>query len=339
MASVSKLPSGKWRGYASYKDETGKRRLKSFIDADRGTALRAARAFEDEMRGVPGRTVGKAIDEYIASKSPILSPSTMRGYISMSRNLKARYAPFLGLIQPSQQQAQAFANALAAEMKPKAVKNYVGLVSSAVRFSGGTFPQVSLPRWELHSDFVPSEDAMRQIMAEVAGTRLEIPVALGMLGLRRSEVCGLSAEDLDGNTLHVHAAAVYGSDNQIHHKGTKTAGSERWISLPEPLADKIRAEGMPELSLHALSAAFRRVVKRLHLEPFRFHDLRHFFVSYCHNVLHLSDAQIMKLGGYTTDSVMKRHYRQSMDDKKSADLVASALCNTICNTFSEKPHK
>ena len=34
---------------------------------------------------------------------------------------------------------------------------------------------------------------------------------------------------------------------------------------------------------------------------------------------------LMKLGGYTTDSVMKRHYRQSMNDKKSADRVADAL--------------
>ena len=329
MASVSKLPSGNWRGYASYKDDTGKRRLKSFIDADRGTALRAARAFEDEMRGRPGMTVGKAIDTYVAAKKPVLSPSTMRGYISMQNCLKTRYASFCDLIQPTQQQAQAFANELADEMKPKAVKNYIGLVGSAVRFSGGTFPQVTLPRWELHSDFVPSEAAMREIMEEVSGTRLEIPVALGMLGLRRSEVCGLSPEDLEGNTLHIHAAAVYGTDNKIHRKGTKTAGSERWISVPEPLADKIRAEGMPDLTLHALSAAFRRVVKRLRLEPFRFHDLRHFFVSYCHNVLHLSDAQIMKLGGYSTDSVMKRHYRQSMDDKKSADLVASALAKMI----------
>lgn len=329
MASVEKLPSGSWRARANYKDDAGKRHQKTFTAKDRRTALRAAEEFERSMENVTGMTIGKALDTFLASREPILSPSTMRGYISMTNCLKSRYAPFLGLIQPSQQQAQAFANSLSAEMKPKSAKNFIGLVGSAVRFSGGTFPQVSLPRWELHSDFVPSEDAMRQIMAEVAGTRLEIPVALGMLGLRRSEVCGLSAEDLDGTTLHVHAAAVYGSDNKIHQKGTKTAGSERWISLPEPLADKIRAEGMPELSLHALSAAFRRVVKRLHLEPFRFHDLRHFFVSYCHNVLHLSDAQIMKLGGYTTDSVMKRHYRQSMDDKKSADRVADALTKML----------
>lgn len=329
MASVSKLPSGSWRGRANYRDDTGKRRQKTFTDPDRKTALRAAEEFERSMEGLPGMTIGKAIDAYVAAKKPVLSPSTMRGYISMRNNLKSRYAAFCGLIQPSQQQAQAFANELSAEMKPKAVKNYIGLVGSAVRFSGGTFPQVTLPRWELRSDFVPSEDAMHQIMSEVSGTRLEIPVALGMLGLRRSEVCGLSPEDLDGTTLHVHAAAVYGIDNQIHQKGTKTAGSERWISIPEPLANKIRAEGMPDLSLHALSAAFRRVVKRLHLEPFRFHDLRHFFVSYCHNVLRLSDAQIMKLGGYATDSVMKRHYRQSMDDKKSADLVASALSEML----------
>lgn len=257
----------------------------------------------------------------------------------MARSLKTRYAAFCALKRPSSAQMQALVNDLSTEMKPKAVRNYVSLVSSAVKFQGETLPQVSLPRWELHSDFIPSEDAINLIMAEVKGTRLEIPVSLGALGLRRSEICALSPEDLDGNMLHIHAAAVYDVDCQIRTKATKTAGSNRYVKIPDALAKKIRAEGMPDMTMHALSAAFRRVIRRLKLEPFRFHDLRHFFVSYCHNILRLSDAQIMKLGGYTTDSVMKRHYRQSMEDKKSADLVADAFSGVLSSHVSSHARK
>ena len=325
MASVRKLPSGNWCARANYRDPSGKRRQKTFTNESRKTALRLATDFEDQMQSRFGQPVGVCIDAYIASREPILSPSTIRAYISLSRTLKTRYEPFCGLVEPSREQAQRLVNDLAKEVSPKTLKNMVGLIGSALRFAGSSFPQVSLPRWELRSDFVPSEDAMRKIMAEVSGTRLEIPVALGMMGLRRSEICGLSPSDLEGNTLHIHSAVVYGTDNQIHQKATKTAGSDRYITLPDNLAEKIRTDGLPDISLHALSAAFRRVVNRLGLQPFRFHDLRHFFVSYCHNVLRLSDAQIMKLGGYSTDSIMKRHYRQSMEDKKSADLVAAAM--------------
>lgn len=329
MASVTKLPSGKWRAYGNYKDDTGKRRLKSFIDADKNTALRAARAFEDEMRGLPGMTISRALDAYITAKSPALSQSTIRAYTYMANALKTRYASFLALILPSQKQAQTFVNELSAEMKPKAVKNYVGLISSAIRFTGGTFPQVSLPKWELRSDFIPSEADMHRISAAVAGTKLEIPVALGILGLRRSEICGLSPSDLDGNVLHIHTAVVLGSDLQHHTKATKTERSDRRIILPDVLAEKV-AGWTCEMTPMAITHAFRKVAARLGIQ-IRFHDLRHYFVSYCHNVLRLTDAQIMALGGWSTDSVMKRHYRQAMHEKEAAETVAAAFGNMFCN--------
>lgn len=135
----------------------------------------------------------------------------------------------------------------------------------------------------------------------------------------------------DGNTLHIHAALVYGSDNKTHEKGTKTASSDRFITIPDNLANQIREKGFPEMSPGAVTCAFIKVAKRLGLSV-RFHDLRHFFASYCHNVLGLSFAQIMALGGWKTDAALKRHYLHAMREKEAADKVADAIGRTFGRT-------
>lgn len=328
MASVRKLPSGNYQGRANWIDEAGKRHRKSFTAETRRQALRLAEDYEATTHSTT--TIGAALDAYVRSRAPLLSPSTMRSYISMASKLKTQYAPFCGLTEPSQKQAQDLVNEMIASgSSPKAIKNRIGLISSAMRFSGATFPTVTLPKIMLRSDFIPKEEDIQRIVADVAGSEMEIPIALGILGLRRSEILGLSLSDLDGCRLHIHAAKVYGSDNELHEKGTKTAMSERFIIIPDILAQKITSQGfVTDLTSHAISGRFTRIVKRLGISM-RFHDLRHFFVSYCHNVLHLSDAQIMRLGGWSSDHIMKRHYLQSMHDEETASLVASSFSDLV----------
>jgi integrase len=64
-------------------------------------------------------------------------------------------------------------------------------------------------------------------------------------------------------------------------------------------------------------------------QRFRLHDCRHFFVSYCHDVLKLSDAEIIKLSGHETDSIMKRVYRHAVTDH--SENVRGALTSIINN--------
>lgn len=326
MASVRKLPSGNYQGIANYKDATGSRRKRSFTDKSERRALRLAENYEEKMHGKALSTVSDALDAFISARVRLLSPSTLRSYISVASHLKTHHAAFCGLTEVSQKDAQRLVNTLIASgASPKTIKNKLGLLSAAVKFSGGTFPAVTLPRWELRSDFIPSEDDMKRIVEDVSGTDMEIPVALGMMGLRRSEIEGLDVADLDGEVLHIHSALVYGPDGQLHRKATKTVGSDRVIVIPFAIANKIKNQGyITHLSSHAISGRFSRTVKRLGINM-RFHDLRHFFVSYCHNVLKLSDAQIMRLGGWSSDHIMKRHYLASMHDREAALQVANAF--------------
>ena len=323
MASVQKLKSGKYRARVSYK--VGDRyKQKSFTADTKKEVLRAAALFSPPKNG----SIGQMIDTYIDAKKAVLSPSTIKAYISMSRTIKSRYAALRARTEVSQFDAQR----IASDLSPKTARNVLGFLSSALRFAGVPFPKVTIPRWELRSDFVPREEDMQALIRDVAGTEMEIPIALGMMGLRRSEIVGLSIDDLTGEMLHIHSAVVYDTENRAVEKVTKTARSDRVIAIPADLARKIREQGyITNLTLHAISSRFSRIVKRLGISM-RFHDLRHYFVSYCHNVLRLPEAHILRLGGFSTDAVMKIHYRQTMHDEEISRQVANAFSGAFLDT-------
>jgi integrase len=62
---------------------------------------------------------------------------------------------------------------------------------------------------------------------------------------------------------------------------------------------------------------FKKAVKRIGLEGFRFHDLRHTLCSrMCE--LGIDEATIMELGGWKTRSMINRYAHPSMDHKRAA---------------------
>ena len=75
----------------------------------------------------------------------------------------------------------------------------------------------------------------------------------------------------------------------------------------------------------ALSHAYNRLLEKNDIPHFRLHDLRHFFVSYCHNVLKLSDAQIQTITGHKTSVVLRNNYLHSMNDDQTGQLVSDNL--------------
>lgn len=68
-----------------------------------------------------------------------------------------------------------------------------------------------------------------------------------------------------------------------------------------------------------LTNRFRRAVRSCGVDvPFRFHDLRHYYASIAH-ALGIPDAYIMRMGGWETDQVMKRVYRDTISDREAEE--------------------
>ena len=97
----------------------------------------------------------------------------------------------------------------------------------------------------------------------------------------------------------------------------KTDTSDRILPLPETLADEIREQGFIfDGHPNALNKAIHRVQKRLGIPAFKFHALRSYFASYAHS-LGIPDADILAIGGWKTENVMKSVYRKSIEESKN----------------------
>ena len=332
---IEKLPSGNYRLRVYLgKDANGKRITKSFTHYDKGKLRLIAAQYETSHgNAVHAVTVEEAIDTFLTAKTAVLSPSTVRGYNSCARVLKSQHARFCALQIDSVQakDVQMLVNDLVnRQNSPKTIRNYHGFLSAVFKYSGELLPPVTLPQRERPEICIPDEDTFRAIMDAAKGTRLEIPLALAAFGLRRSEIIALDPADINGNVIHVHRAVVYGDRQTVHVKTTKTYTSDRYIQIPDALADKIRNQGfVTDMTLAAFTQAFDKFLRRNGFPHFRLHDLRHYLVSYCHNVLHLSDAQIQAITGHKTSVIMRTNYLHSMNQQTANQILSDSLSKII----------
>ena len=326
---IRRLPSGNYNTLVYMgKDANGKQIRKSVTGPDRATVRKKNAELESKHQDPEQPlTLADALEKYLKAKKAVLSPYTVKGYQNIIEKVKAAN---LGTLRAdmSRPDAQRIVTAFS-DLSQKTIRNRMGLISAAVHFAGYTMPPVTYPQKKKVETHIPTEKEMQIVMNAAAGTELEIPIALGMMGLRRGEICALQLSDLNRNKLHIHAAAV-DIGGKVTVKSPKTYDSDRWIQIPGTLAKKIRNQGfVTNLTPEQLSYHFITFLKKQNVQHFRFHDLRHFFASYCHNVLKLSDAQIQKLGGWKTDHVMKRVYISSMQDDQAAKNAATGMASFL----------
>lgn len=206
-------------------------------------------------------------------------------------------------------------NRLSEAHSPKTVRNYHGFISAVL----GTFrPEMkiytTLPQKIKNEPYIPSDEDIKRILEYARDTEYEIPIMLACYGLRRSEICALTVSDLDGDVLHINKAKVFGDDGWVE-KGTKTTSSTRDIIIPAAIADKIRERGyIYKGHPNSISEYLAAAEEKLGVPKFTMHKLRHYFASKM-SVLNVPEADIMRLGGWESDHVMKAVYRHSMMEK------------------------
>ncbi len=328
MTTARKLPSGSWRCQVyDYTDENGKRIYKSFTSNDpspkgkREAELQAAQyaIAKNAAKERPkyNALFEEALSMYISEKEAVLSPATIRGYRNIETVLCEDFPSFCKtkLCDINQRQVQNVINVLAITKSPKTVRNYHGLISAVLGSSivlNTTMPQAIVPNL-----YIPSDTEIKKLVLAVKNTELEIPVLLGAFCMmRRGEICGLSMNDIDNTTIHVHHSLVLGADKQWHLKAPKTKSSDRYIEAPQFVIDRIREMGhITTLNPHSITIMFGRILERNNIPHFRFHDLRHYSASIRH-ALGIPDAYIMEAGGWCSDKVLKAVYRHAMSDRK-----------------------
>lgn len=327
---ATKLPSGAYRSqvFVGYNDK-GRRVYKSFTaeTAKKADFLALQWQAKHPSVRVAGTALEAALEAYIKAKDRVLSPSTLRSYHAMERTLKKDYRPLMKrkIDMITQADMQTFVNSMAASSSPKTVRNYYGLLGAVFKVNGIDLPDCTLPQ-KVKPDYnIPDEKTIKKLFDGCKGTNLEIPILLAAIGpMRRGEIVGVNINDLDGNVLHVHRCAVVGADNkQVIKEYPKTFESDRYIILPQEVVDKINEQGyIYNGTLHSITDSFPRLLRNLGIEHFRFHDLRHAFVSIAH-AAGLPDAYIQARGGWSTTYTMNNVYKHTLgeDKRKAQDKI------------------
>ena len=265
--------------------------------------------------------------EYIESKRNVLSPSTLRLYKVTVNNISEKFSS-MDIHDITAVDIQTEVNRLSKGHSPKTVRNYHGFISAVF---GAFRPELkiytTLPQKVKHEPYIPSDEDIKRILEYAKGTEYEIPIILACYGLRRSEICALKPEDVNGDTVHISRAKVFGDGGEWVDKGTKTTSSTRDIIIPMETADKIREQGyIYKGHPNSITVFLKTAEDRLGIPRFTMHKLRHYFASKM-SALNIPDADIMQMGGWETDHVMKSVYRHSMmqRDEEAKRVAAQKL--------------
>lgn len=331
MPKIERLPSGTYRVRVYVgKDEHGKDIIRSITHQDKARLRVMAEELRAKKGGYrAGRSVEDCLNGFLSSKMPSISPSTLRSYTCMATTLKRDYRAFCALLvqKITKSDVQSVLDSMLGKGKTvKTVRNYHALLSAVFKHYELDFPTVSLPAKVRPNVYEPTQADIQKTIQAAKGTRLEVPVWLAIHGLRRGEICSLAwPDDFEGNIAHVHKSKVYVGNNTNIDKATKNYTSDRRVPISWSVIELIRQQGfVTDYTPGALSDEFPDFLARNGINKYRFHDLRHFFVAFMHEQ-GFSDAQIMKLGGWKTDSVMKRSYRYALSDPEMNEKAVFAI--------------
>ena len=335
LPAIKQLPSGAYHASVySHTDANGKRHYESITDFDYNKVLLEVAQFKADKkqekidRSTHELTLGEAMRQYMDDKKAVLSPTTYKGYTSISRN------HFLDLQKISihaitPQQIQRAVSDVSARLAPKTVRNIHGFLTAVFGVFRPEFDfHTKLPQQKKEEFLVPTEDDVKRLIEIVTDTPMYLPVVLAACcGMRRSEICALLWEDVNisRNTLSINEALVYDVDNNLVDKTTKSFAGTRVVRMFPIVTDaflRVKGDAAPTdpvvtISPNAVTKRFERLMKKHKFPAYSLHDLRHYTVSVMIS-LNVPEKYIADYVGHDDSAVMiKKVYGHIMASKKT----------------------
>ena len=246
--SVWRRSDGRWSG-AAYVPLPGGRIERRYVygRTEEETWAKVRRMLDNATRGIPttpaGLTVHAYLTEWLEHIQAHVRPSTHAGYDS---NIRLHLAPRIGtklLVKLSVRDVRLMVTAMRTDgMKPRAIQYAHATLRAALEhacreelLTRNVAKLVRVEQPTTDHDTPPwTADEAKAFLRAVKDDRLAAmwTVAL-LLGLRRSEICGLRWTDLDLNagTLRI-ARGVHRVHGALTALPTKTRRSTRTVPLP-----------------------------------------------------------------------------------------------------------
>lgn len=276
-----------------------------------------AQVYTQVSLDIPKGTFENFAKKYISIKENVLSPSTIRSYDAMLRNMSSDFK-HIKLKDITLADVQEEISRISLTRKAKTAENYHGFISPIISMYRPDLKlNTTLPMGERYIPYVPSDEEVKAILSAAKGKSYELALYLGVYGMRRSEVCAVTSDDLDNNILHINKSLVQNKDNKFVLKHyAKTDDSTRDIYIDNYVANLLSkcGKGFNGYPGNILTDLTNLQIK-LGIPHFRFHDLRHYYASMAHS-LGIPDSYIMRAGGWSSDYVLKRVYRHAQKAKE-----------------------
>ena len=314
MPKAKKLPSGNYRtrvhvGNGKYKSFTAETKKESEY-----LASQYLMSFHTDINSF----VSDLVKSYITAKTDSLSPTTIKAYWTIYRN-QIQLLKDIRANRFNQRLHQKWIDDISKTLKPKTVKNCNGLLVMALRFYDVPTKEVKLPQKEYLDYQVPTTEQVRSVIQyfEHRGNFEMVKACyLASVGtLRRGEICGLMADDVDREnlTITVRRSLVQTPDGKEVLKQPKTYSSNRTITMPKFIIDMLPTKDrIVNLSLGMLTHDFNYAKKKLGYD-FTFHSLRHYSASIMHSQ-NIPTQYIMARGGWKSERTLLKIYRNTLDD-------------------------
>lgn len=324
--NARKMPSGSWQSVVYVGKVDGKKKYVTVTESSKNACLlKAAQVKGESKKDVPKLTVLQAAGKYISAKEGVLSPATVAGYKAVvKRYIEGRPIASCLLTQISPERMQKWISEISEGVSKKTVVNAYCFVAASVKmFLPKADLTVRFPQGKRYEGYVPSTEEVIEVLkaARAYDERLFRACLLSAFGtLRRGEISPLTSDDIRGDCIHVDKDMVKTADGKWVTKLPKTETSVRDVQLPQWILDEMPKEGpLVDYTPDEITKWFGKVVKKLDMPHFRFHDLRKHAVSLMANQ-GVSMALIKDIGGWSNMQTPQRIYIKALADASKREM-------------------